>query len=58
LAKEFSERHPNSYYLNLLRNTSFSAKDFRDADHLNSDGAKKLSQMIDLEVNKIIDSLQ
>ena len=41
-----------------MRNTSFSAKDFRDADHLNSDGAKKLSQMIDLEVNKIIDSLQ
>jgi hypothetical protein len=45
-----AENNANCIYINLLEDTRFSSDDYRDADHLNPNGAKKLS----LIFNKII----
>ncbi|WP_418636827.1 hypothetical protein [Winogradskyella sp.] len=37
----------NCSYLNLMSNESFNTDDFYDADHLNTNGAKKLSLFLD-----------
>lgn len=42
-----ANNHKNCYYFNLLDNASFAESDFYDADHLNKEGAKKLTLMID-----------
>ncbi len=47
--------YKNCTYFNLLQDRNFTSIDFRDADHLNHKGAKKLSLIIndllsDLEV--------
>jgi len=49
-----SEKNPNSYYLNLLDDPIFKEGDFRDGDHLNGDGARKLTLMIDSIINSEI----
>jgi len=44
---ELSEKNNNCKYFNLLDDPEFYSSDFRDADHLNPDGAKKLSLKLD-----------
>lgn len=48
-----SKNHINSFYINLLDDKSFIADDFRDGDHLNMMGAKKLTMMINSYIEKI-----
>lgn len=51
---EIAEKNSNCHYFNLLEDPRFIASDFRDADHLNSKGAKKLS----LRVDELISNIQ
>jgi len=44
---ELAVNNSNCNYFNLLNDTHFYSDDFRDADHLNPEGAKKLSLRID-----------
>ena len=48
-----SNIHRNSYYINLISNKSFNKRDFRDADHLNKSGAKKLTKIIDGKISEL-----
>lgn len=45
--EEVSNIYANCSYFNLLSDSSFTQNDFYDADHLNHNGAKKLSKKID-----------
>jgi hypothetical protein len=45
--KKLAEKNINCSYFNLLEDSSFNSSDFIDADHLNPEGAKKLSSKID-----------
>ena len=45
-AQGLASDYKNCVYLNLIKDTSFEAKDFYDADHLNEIGAKKLSLIV------------
>ena len=47
---ELTDNNLNCSYYNFLEDSSFYATDYRDADHLNKIGAKKLS----LKINNII----
>lgn len=47
VATELASSYDNVKYLNFLEDTSFIAEDFYDADHLNANGAKKLTLKID-----------
>lgn len=51
---KMDNNYSNCTYINLLDDRSFSADDFRDADHLNSRGAQKLTVKIDSVINKIL----
>ena len=42
-ANDLAEKYENVFYLNLLEDKDFYSSDYFDADHLNHDGAKKLS---------------
>lgn len=44
---ELADNNINCTYINLLDDTRFSSDDFRDADHLNPNGAKKLTLILD-----------
>ena len=44
--KRLLKIHPEVHYLNIERTPDFVADDFYDADHLNGDGARKLSIII------------
>lgn len=44
---ELTEKNSNCKYFNLLEDSNFYSSDFRDADHLNLNGAKKLSLKLD-----------
>ncbi len=46
--------HKNCYYFNLISDDKFKADDFRDADHLNKKGAKKLSQILNNKLEYLI----
>lgn len=48
------ENNTNCSYFNLLEDPDFFASDFSDADHLNQEGAKKLSMKLD----ELISNLQ
>lgn len=48
--KKIALENTNCVYLNLLRDSSFVAKDYYNADHLSEIGAKKLSKLIDLKI--------
>lgn len=52
-ATSLSEKYDNCIYLNLLTDRAFDADDFYDADHLQHSGAKKLSILINDEINKL-----
>ena len=41
-----SNKYDNAYYYNLISDEGFTQEDFRDADHLNENGAKKLTNKI------------
>lgn len=45
------KNNSNCYYLNLLNSEKFTKEDFYDADHLNEIGAKKLSLLLNAEIN-------
>lgn len=47
------EKNKNCHYLDLMNDTEFSNIDFYDADHLNSNGAKKFTIKLDDEIKKI-----
>ncbi|MCK5907878.1 MAG: hypothetical protein KAG37_09820 [Flavobacteriales bacterium] len=49
----FADEHSNCSYVDLLEDKHFLLSDFRDADHLNQDGAKKFSLLIDGIINNI-----
>ena len=43
IINDFVKKHSNCFYINYLDDVDFVAEDFYDADHLNENGAKKLS---------------
>lgn len=45
-------RYPNCEYLNLLSDRRFVFDDFDDPDHLNAEGAAKLSRILDEELQR------
>ena len=48
---ELVKYNSNCEYINLLKSNKFTNEDFYDADHLNEIGAKKLSLLLDAEIN-------
>jgi hypothetical protein len=51
-AKELTKKYDNVIYVNWQDDTTnFGMADFMDSDHLNSEGAKKLSLMVDEIIN-------
>ena len=50
--EEICNNHQNTRYINLLSSSSFVATDFWDADHLNKNGAKKLTKIINDNIQK------
>ena len=49
---EIARENKNCTYINLLKDSRFKDEDFLDGDHLNGNGAKKLTLIIDSIVNK------
>ncbi len=45
--ERMKQKYNNCSYLNLLKDDNFNDEDFYDADHLNREGAKKLSVLVD-----------
>lgn len=41
------ERHPRASLLDLFRSPQFTDADFGDSDHINRNGALKLTKMVD-----------
>lgn len=54
IAREMTSRNSNVYYINFMNDRSFTDADFSDADHLNRNGAKKLS----LKINDWIEQME
>lgn len=52
IIKKLSAKNTNTFYYNLLKDKTFIADDYYDADHLNEIGAKKLTLKIDSIINK------
>ncbi len=52
-AEILAEENSNCTYVNLLNDNSFIRKDFRDSDHVNTIGAKKLSLKLDSIISEI-----
>ena len=46
------EQYGNVRYINLLKSPLFETDDFRDADHLCDNGAKKLTKLINNTINE------
>lgn len=46
VARDMVADYDNVLYLNMIKDNRFSDSDFRDVDHLNSKGARKLSQIV------------
>ena len=49
----FCKQNKSIYYFDLLKDKSFKANDYFDADHLNEIGAKKLTMKLDSIIHKI-----
>lgn len=45
---------PNVYFLNLYDNINFTDNDFSDMHHVNSEGAKKFTLLVNDEINNIL----
>jgi len=41
------KQHQNVHYFNFIADSQFAANDFQDADHLNFQGARKMSRILD-----------
>ena len=54
--RDFASNNDNVYFLEFYDDKNFSINDFHDGDHLNENGAKKLSKLID-EIIKDINKL-
>lgn len=52
-AEKFQKKNNAVYYINMLKDSSFTDDDFFDADHFNARGAIKLTK----KINTIIDSI-
>ncbi|MDD2475331.1 MAG: hypothetical protein PHI32_05410 [Dysgonamonadaceae bacterium] len=50
-ANAVASKYENCQYYNLINDSSFTAIDFYDADHLSENGAKKLSDIISKKIN-------
>lgn len=48
------KEHKHVTYKNYMNDTTFLKNDFYNADHLNKDGAKKLSLKLNSLINKIV----
>ena len=44
--ESIAEKYPNTTYLNLLKDSTFVNEDFYDPDHLNTVGARKLTEKL------------
>jgi len=53
LGKGLDSLHSNLTYLNFYNDTSLSNGDFYDADHLNGEGARKLSKLVNKELKEL-----
>jgi len=51
-ARNLVNNNDNCYYLNLFNDSFFTDADFRDGDHLNANGARKLTLIIDSLINQ------
>ena len=51
--QNFCKQNKSIYYFDLLKDKSFKANDYFDADHLNEIGAKKLTMKLDSIIHKI-----
>lgn len=51
-ATEISNKYDNVFYLNLFSDTTFMDSDFFDPDHLNHQGAKKCTQIVNAFMNQ------
>ena len=49
----FCEKYTNVTSINMLKDIRFLNNDFRDSDHLNSNGANKFSKLLNSEINKL-----
>lgn len=54
-AEKIAEEYDNCKYYNWIDDTNFNALDYNDANHLNGQGAKKLSLMLNDLINKTYD---
>ncbi|WP_281613870.1 hypothetical protein [Flammeovirga sp. SubArs3] len=52
-ANSFAGEYDNIHYVNYLQNPIFKTRDFSDSDHLNEEGAHKLSVLLNQEINKL-----
>lgn len=52
-AKELTDEFDNVVYLNHMDDKRFSDSDFSDTDHLNPQGARKLTEILNEELRKI-----
>jgi hypothetical protein len=52
-ANKYHQTYTNVYYFNFLSDPDFTEDDFFDADHFNSNGAKKLTKKINNIINRI-----
>jgi predicted ribosome quality control (RQC) complex YloA/Tae2 family protein len=52
-AEDISNQFENCMYFNFLENKSFTKLDFFDADHLNENGAEKLTLLINNKIKDI-----
>lgn len=52
-AKELTDEFDNVVYLNHMNDKRFSDSDFSDTDHLNPQGARKLTEILNEELRKI-----
>jgi hypothetical protein len=46
--------HKNTFYINLLKDTSYHAEDFHDADHFNEKGAQKFTKRLDEIIKNLL----
>jgi hypothetical protein len=52
--QELEQEYDNCKYLNLLKDTSYTPYDFYDPNHLNPNGAAKLSSKLSIVINSLI----
>ena len=52
--EEMAAQYPHVEYLNMFTDTRFDVEDFWDADHLNTDGAVKLTRMLNEYIENYI----